>query len=811
MTPKEIVKAALVPGTKRVFVLGCFEQRVTVYSQQVRALNLVDAMLSQEMVRLKGGRVAIVGGGVAGMTAAVALAKAAPELARLDLFESRSGVLELQHGSRRFLHPHFYDWPAPGADQSDAGLPIMNWQAGPAGDVARILRAEFEQTVLTSPMNVHTEHEVVELKPTDLGPVRVVTRSGTAANRIYDAVILAIGFGIERFLGTETASYWTPSELSAPILAKVHDPIIFISGNGDGGLVDFLMAAFNSHEHSDICRLLIDLDLDAALAELDAIEQEAWAAGADVDLLAEYRARVRDLVLPAVWSEINDRLRPNVRIYLHTREPRLLRRATALHNRFATFLVLEADKAMDHNAIAVKVGVDFAGPPPLTGDVTLVGEPSFQPFKRFLRLGPDADLNLTPFATLLEVCRADASALKPGTRPASPTLTATARNRFEPFRVAVGAAVAAPAPPAANPGALSISITFVRPGRVAWAGGIGPTDIDLSWADGSAVDVYCDINAADASRLLPAIARLGAHAHGLTLFTRDAVRWRAALASLWSNRSHPGPALSFRCPIEEWREPPPGLVQVIDAPVRELADMIHDRLDAHTLKQLNESLFDRLGPMAVPTGWPIEPALRERLWELWQGWHGTVALATDKRRRFLRLLASVNDKVDVDDGTLVCLGPKIVDRYLTMPTIFSLAFAACSGRAVEPAVQHPGNVAVDVLTGHSCGVEWIEGRVIRGRTVGQHIWTTNVVLLSELQEAVQMMEGDLRLDQVISDPPKVGVPSLSEKPIVIGANDAFLSALEEGSLAVQRFFQSTFQRRADAARQTLEEVDDDHP
>ena len=808
MTPKEIVKAALVPGTKRVFVLGCFEQRVTVYSQQVRALNLVDAMLSQEMMRLKGGKVAIVGGGVAGMTAAVALAKAAPDLAQLDLFETRSGVLQLQHNSRRFLHPHFYDWPAPVSYQSDAGLPIMNWQAGPAGDVARAIVAEFDQTVCTSRLKVYTDLEVVELKPIDLGPVRVVTRGGTATNRIYDAVILAIGFGIERFLGSENSSYWTPSELSAPILAQVHEPIIFISGNGDGGLVDFLMAAFNSLEHSDICRLLIELDLGAARAELEAIEQQAWAADADadVDLLAEYQARVRDLVPTAVWSAINDQLRPNVRIYLHTRETRLLRRATALHNRFATFLVLETDRAMGHDAISVKVGVDFAGLAPEVGDVSLVGEPTFQPFKRFLRLGPDSALNLTPFATLLEQCRAAASALKPGTRPASPTLTASAHDRFEPFRVTVGSAVEAPAAPAANPGAQSISVTFVEPGRVAWAGGIGPANIDLTWADGSVIDIYCDVNAADASRLMPAIARLGAHAQGLTLFVRDSARWRAALGNLWSVGSHPGPALSFCCLIEEWREPPPGLAPVIEASVRELADMIHDRLDAQTLKQLHDVLFDRLSPIAVPTGWPIESALRERLWELWQGWYGTVALDTDKRRRFLRLLTSVNDKVDVDDGALVRLGPKVVGRYLAMPTIFALTFAVCSGRTVEPAVQHPGNVAVDVLTGHTCGVEWIEARAIRSGMVGQHTWTTSVVLLSELREAVQLMEGDLRLDQVISDPPKVGVPSLSERPIVIGADGEFLNALEEGKLAVQRYFQSIFQRRADAARKSLEEV-----
>ncbi len=808
MTPQEIVEAALVTGTKGVLVLGCFEQRVTVYSQQVRALNLVDAILSQGLIRLTGGKVAIVGGGVAGMTAAVAFAKAAPDLARLDLFERRPSTLDFQRNSRRFLHPHFYDWPAPGFDQSDAGLPVMNWQAGPAGDVAKTLAAEFDRAIGTSKLAVFCDHEVTELKCADLGPVRVVTNVGTAANRIYDVVILAIGFGIERFLGPETSSYWTPNELSGPILANVNNPIIFISGNGDGGLVDFLIAAFDSHEHSDICNLLVDQDLGPALAELEAIEHEAWAPGADIDLLAHYRDRVRHLVPPDVWAAINERLRPNVRICLHTKEQRLLRRATALHNRFTVFLVLEADAddAIGQKVITLKVGVDFDGVPPATGDVRLLGDPAIQPFKRFLRLGPDANANLKSFAKLLASYR-EAIAAKAPIRPVSPRLAATAVERFEPIR-ANAAVNAAQAPPqvAAYPNTQHIIITLAVNGNVVWAGDIQPSDIHLLWAAGSTVDLYCDVNAADASRLLPAIARVGAHAGGLTLIIRDAARWRAALNSLWSDSSHPGPHLNFSSPIEDWRDPPP-LAQITELNLGEMVDAIQDRLDTITLSAVHSALFDFLGAPAVPTGWEIEPALRERLWELWQVWNVALANDPERRRRFLRLLSSVHDKVDIEEAALVRVGPKIVRRHLTMPIIFALAFAGCSGRSVAPASQHPGNVYVEALTGHTCGVEWIDRRSIHALMAGQHNWTTNIVLLSELSEAVQMMEGDIRMDQISSDRPKLGVPSLSDRPIIIGANGEFLRALEEGALAVQRFFYYIFQRRADAARQSLEGVD----
>lgn len=59
----------------------------------------------------------------------------------------------------------------------------------------------------------------------------------------------------------------------------------------------------------------------------------------------------------------------------------------------------------------------------------------------------------------------------------------------------------------------------------------------------------------------------------------------------------------------------------------------------------------------------------------------------------------------------------------------------------------------------------------------------------------QMMEVRTSGSAGHRSPLKVGVPSLSERPIVIGADDAFLSAMEEGSTAVQQFFEAVFQRR----------------
>jgi hypothetical protein len=810
VTPQEIIAEARIPGTQTVLVLGSFEKRVTVYAQQVRALNLVDAILSEGLVRPRG-KIAIIGGGAAGITAAVALAKAAPDLAALDLFESRSSVLALQHGSRRFLHPHFYDWPAPGADQPNAGLPIMNWQAGPAGEVAASLRAEFDQATHTSILTLHADQRVTDLVPSDLGPIRVVVERGTAVRRIYEVVILAIGFGLEAYLDGETPSYWSPSGLAGAIHTQMQDPILFVSGNGDGGLVDFMMASLDALEHHQICELLMGLDLGAARAELEAIEREAWSDGADIDLLDAYRVRLRPHIPPAVWPEIMDRLRPDVRIRLHTRERYLLRRTTALHNRLAVFLILEADRQLGRNAITVTTDVDFAGPVPMRGDIEIGGEAPFMPFRRFLRLGPDSATNLAPFTDLLARYPGAVNPPRSATRPDSPALTASAQDRFGALQPTAPAAPVpvAPAAVARAANASNILLSAGGAGHVIWSGDIGPDAVGQIWSGGKAVTVYCDVAAAGAASLVPAIARLGAHAHGFVLRAHDAAGWRASLTALCAGKALPGPDLGIRCPVEDWQDPPE-LGQQADAAVGVLSIAMQGRLDSEVLRQLHAALYEILGPAAAPIGWPIEPALRAKLWHLWERWHASLAADHAICRRFLRLLTSEKDRGEADDAALVGLGPKTVWPFMTKPTIFGLAFAACSGHPMSPATGHPGNIALEALTGHSCGVSWIDERMLGTRAATQQAWTTGIVLLAQLREAVQMMEGDLRMDRSFSDSASVGMISPGEEPLIIGADDAFVAGLEAGEPIVQEYLQSIFRWRSQAARQTLEGVNDAH-
>jgi hypothetical protein len=288
----DILKATRLPGTK-LFFLGCFDSRVTVLSQQRRALNLVDAMLTTGDLIRSNGRVAIVGGGVAGVTAAAAFAVGAPNLKQIDVFERERELLHLQLHSDRDLHPFIYDWPEPGSAAKDAGLPLLNWKAGSAKDVARQILDGFDSIRSSMPkLSVHCSAYASSVNPNDVG-CRLSIGGGTALGGVYDAVVLAIGFGYERRSNSgKFDSYWTPSQLLGPAGDR---PVVFISGNGDGGSVDFTMAAFGRLTHEQIIDLVVEhADLDAVKEQLFRIERDAWATpDGEFDILGRYREQLK--------------------------------------------------------------------------------------------------------------------------------------------------------------------------------------------------------------------------------------------------------------------------------------------------------------------------------------------------------------------------------------------------------------------------------------------------------------------------------------------------------------------------------------
>ncbi|HEY0557527.1 MAG TPA: FAD-dependent oxidoreductase, partial [Thermoanaerobaculia bacterium] len=129
----QLLKLLSVEGHPQVFVLGSQARYVTIYAQQVRALNLVSA-LAKSGYFSRSTRLAVVGGGIAGLTAAAAAARAG--VGRVSVFEREPTVMRLQRNSeKRYVHPHIYDWPFEKEPHTEADLPVLGWSAGIAAAV----------------------------------------------------------------------------------------------------------------------------------------------------------------------------------------------------------------------------------------------------------------------------------------------------------------------------------------------------------------------------------------------------------------------------------------------------------------------------------------------------------------------------------------------------------------------------------------------------------------------------------------------------------------------------------------------------
>src|SRR6266404_8685966 len=126
----------------RLYSIGpFFKSGLTVFKQQVRALNLIYTIHTSPKHQV--GKMAIIGGGVAGVTAAAAAVALGWDI---HLFEQRPVLCHLQHGcDTRWLHPHIYDWPVAGSDDPYAGLPLLNWKEGTAATVTEQIMSEFEE------------------------------------------------------------------------------------------------------------------------------------------------------------------------------------------------------------------------------------------------------------------------------------------------------------------------------------------------------------------------------------------------------------------------------------------------------------------------------------------------------------------------------------------------------------------------------------------------------------------------------------------------------------------------------------------
>ena len=240
LPPHEFLAEMLVPGYGHVYALGCFARYATIYSQQVRAINLVDSLCRSGCLPT-GTRVAVVGGSTAGLTAAAA---AALRGAAVNVFEKGPFLFPIQDNpARRFLHPHIYDWPLGELHGDTANLPVLNWKAGDASNVFDTLKHEWQLVMERLPLEpVRFNAELIGLKVKDGKPVLQFADKEIET----DIAILAIGFGLE-LDRADLQRYWQSDPLDTDLTGST----VLISGAGDGALTDLMRLCIQDFKHEE--------------------------------------------------------------------------------------------------------------------------------------------------------------------------------------------------------------------------------------------------------------------------------------------------------------------------------------------------------------------------------------------------------------------------------------------------------------------------------------------------------------------------------------------------------------------------------
>lgn len=275
----DVLKTFKVDGFS-LYIIGTFDTGVTVFSQQIRALNLAWASIESTLIpttsidingsTIKKQKIAIIGTGFAGLSiAAGLLAKDAN--AEVTLFEQRDTLLPFQQGSdSRWLHPRIYDWPRVGSEVSVAMIPLLNWSAARASDVAVQVLSKWRRVVKslgatkvrlfcnTRHLQIHntaSNKNMLHIEwmgegrdPCD-GTAQVdIPNVATGMSEDFNHVILAIGFGPEK---DGVLSYWRNETIGQPSLDEPRRTYL-LSGQGDGAMIDLLRIRISQYRQDRI-------------------------------------------------------------------------------------------------------------------------------------------------------------------------------------------------------------------------------------------------------------------------------------------------------------------------------------------------------------------------------------------------------------------------------------------------------------------------------------------------------------------------------------------------------------------------------
>ena len=798
------------PGRPNFYVLGCFDKRITFYSQQVRSLSLVHALYDLGYLK-DAPRVAVIGAGAAGLSAAAAIALASA--GSVVLFEVSPALLPLQSAtSRRKIDPHIYDWPRFDATDTVANLPILNWEAGAAQDVRQDVVYQFEDIVLrmNGRLEKRNRHKVNCIRQIGATYEIVYENLDTSArgdndkdpSDRFDLVFLAIGFGIEpseTVLGVADASYWTDAGVPTAEFAARPTPHFFVSGNGDGGLIDLVAAASSDFDHGAMIRLITGhagiCEIKDVLVTIDDRARQAQENGTPFDIFSVYEANIQARITAnGLIGEIARRLRSGVQITLQTDQAEIFNVNTSALNRLAVFAMIKACDTKDgctFNHIHCST---------FTRDQTYVPELNQPAYlldcdgaliladQVIIRRGPKRAEIRQPFLDILngyEVTHAE-WLKRNGNATLVPILPREARVFFEERANQIPLP---PSPRLLKQAAANRPLTFQLRAdgcNVRWSGAIPRQNIADPWSHSRTYEVILPNEPADLGPAAFAILRMACHARNVTLYAHPA-HWLEIARRLSTGSPH---AEGMRMPRIEGGAAG-GAAQDPDtiSAVR-LARQLHETLDGWMLGRLHRHLDEYLRSGEDPghlVGLAIAADLRQMMHETWSLWHDAFEDERTLLNYFLRLMVCAINNDEESNTAQVLVGPGKLPAIIRGVAV-SLAIAS-SWQATAPKSIHPGNLSrvrgdAAAWSGHGCAADLINGKAM-SLCAGSFMWQTNFVILSVNGSIELATRAEAAFAQIESSQPTF-TETVGSGPIVMCISPEFSKAVETGATALAK-------------------------
>jgi hypothetical protein len=751
LNPAEVIAGSRVGTHPGVYVLGCYDTRITFYSQQVRALELAHA-LQHEHLLAANARIAVIGGGAAGLTVAAGLALQGGT--EVYLFEKAQHLLPLQGDShRRRLDPHIYDWPNADTDHERAELPLLDWRSGSAIDVREAVLHEFNQvaSVTAGRLNVRVQHAVTGIA-SNAGRFTVSFQREAPgggpqiASKEFDIVVLAIGFGIEpqfAIPGTPTPSYWRDASVPGAEIDGNPQPTFLVSGNGDGGLIDLIASASATFRHDDIVRGIAQRPGVQALRQpLLAIDDLALAAekiGRGFDFIAAYDQEIGNQVEAlGLVDDMQGRLRAGVKLYLQTREPELLKIKTARLNRLAVYLLKKACARQIPESFTQVVCDEVISIPSQPGDGE--GSRRFQCGPTIVRAdwviarrGPGMLTIREPFANLLAGYKAEHEAWleQYSIDSIAPRLSAETRRHFT--QLATRATLPPPryqlpAVIAAMPRSGKLSLIG---GAARWSGDVPLENVATIWADSIPQFDLTVLNSPEelGSSLAHAVARMAIHAQRANLRV-DVARWRPFLAALSSESPSAG---GLQPPLLSAVGGHPSILNSVTRSPSDLATEINRALDRWLLAAIHHRLtryIERGEDPGRAVSFVAAADLRQLMGPIWEDWVQRFHAHPVLLERFFGLTVCSKDEPAAAGEASVLAGRLLVPSIVRACAV-ALAVAT-AWQVTTPRSVHPGNLARSAngtdRCGHTCAAGFIDGEDMALAAL-QHAWSTEFVLL----------------------------------------------------------------------------------